>query len=84
MGLDAGYVVLPPVAAALYQSLGRSPLVGIAAVFAGVSAGFGANLFVTSLDPLLAKFTEASAQLLDPAVRGRGHVQLVVHDRLHR
>jgi aminobenzoyl-glutamate transport protein len=59
MGLDAGYVVLPPVAAALYQSLGRSPVVGIAAVFAGVSAGFGANLFITSLDPLLAKFTAA-------------------------
>jgi aminobenzoyl-glutamate transport protein len=66
MGLDAGYVVLPPVAAALYQSVGRSPLVGIAAVFAGVSAGFGANLFITGLDPLLAKFTAASAQLLDP------------------
>jgi aminobenzoyl-glutamate transport protein len=66
MGLDAGYVVLPPVAAALYQSVGRSPLVGIAAVFAGVSAGFGANLFLTSLDPLLANFTAASAQLLDP------------------
>jgi aminobenzoyl-glutamate transport protein len=66
MGLDAGYVVLPPVAAALYQSIGRSPLVGLAAVFAGVSAGFGANLFITSLDPLLANFTTASAQLLDP------------------
>jgi len=66
MGLDAGYVVLPPVAAALYQSAGRSPLVGIAAVFAGVSAGFGANLFITSLDPLLANFTAASAQLIDP------------------
>jgi aminobenzoyl-glutamate transport protein len=66
MGLDAGYVVLPPVAAALYQSVGRSPLVGLAAVFAGVSAGFGANLLPTSLDPLLARFTAASAQLLDP------------------
>jgi len=66
MGLDAGYVVLPPVAAALYQSVGRSPLVGLAAVFAGVSAGFGANLFITSLDPLLATFTSASAQILDP------------------
>ncbi|MBW2289351.1 MAG: AbgT family transporter [Deltaproteobacteria bacterium] len=66
MGLDAGYVVLPPVAAALYQSVGRSPVVGIAAVFAGVSAGFGANLLPTSLDPLLANFTTASAQLIDP------------------
>jgi aminobenzoyl-glutamate transport protein len=65
MGLDAGYVVLPPVAAALYASVGRSPLVGLAAVFAGVSAGFSANLFVTSLDPLLAGLSTESAQLLD-------------------
>jgi len=66
MGIDAGYVVLPPVAAALYAAVGRSPLVGLAAVFAGVSAGFSANLFVTSLDPLLAGLSTESAQLVDP------------------
>ena len=38
LALDAGYVVLPPVAAALYAAVGRSPLAGLAAVFAGVSA----------------------------------------------
>ncbi len=69
MGLDAGYVVLPPIAAALYKAVGRSPLVGLAAVFAGVSAGFSANLFITSLDPMLAGFTEAGAHLLDPSYR---------------
>jgi len=66
MGLDAGYVVLPPVAAALYAAVGRSPLVGLAAVFAGVAAGFGANLLVTSLDPLLAGLSTESARLTDP------------------
>jgi aminobenzoyl-glutamate transport protein len=66
MGLDAGYVVLPPVAAALYHAVGRSPLVGLGAVFAGVSAGFSANLFITSLDPMLGEFSTASARLLDP------------------
>ncbi len=66
MGLDAGYVVLPPVAAVLYRAVGRSPLVGLATVFAGVSAGFSANLFVTSLDPMLAEFSAAAAQLRDP------------------
>ena len=65
MALDAGYVVLPPLAAALYLAFGRSPLVGIAAAFAGVSAGFSANLFITAIDPLLAGFTQASANLLD-------------------
>jgi len=65
MALDAGYVVLPPVAAALYHAVGRSPLVGLAAVFAGVSAGFSANLFITGLEPLLAGFTESGARILD-------------------
>tara|TARA_R110002049_G_scaffold252264_1_gene426863 strand:- start:1757 stop:3265 length:1509 start_codon:yes stop_codon:yes gene_type:complete len=66
MALDAGYVVLPPIAAILFLAAGRSPVLGIVASFAGVSAGFGANLFITSIDPLLAGFTETSAQFLDP------------------
>ncbi len=67
IGLDAGYVVLPPVAAALFAAVGRSPLVGLAAVFAGVSAGFSANLVVTSLDVILAGFSTSGAQILDAA-----------------
>lgn len=65
IALDAGYVVLPPIAAVLFILSRRSPVVGIATVFAGVSAGFGANLFITSLDPLLVGFSQASAALLD-------------------
>ncbi|MDX9912341.1 MAG: AbgT family transporter [Phycisphaerales bacterium] len=65
LGTDAGYVVLPPVAAALYKSVGRSPLAGIAAVFAGVAAGFNANLLITSLDPLLAGLTSQAGQTID-------------------
>ncbi|MEM1072155.1 MAG: AbgT family transporter [Planctomycetota bacterium] len=66
MGIDAGYVVLPPLAAALYKSVGRSPLAGLAAVFAGVSAGFNANLFVTGLDPMLAELSQTGAQVIEP------------------
>ncbi len=65
MALDAGYVVLPPIAAILFIVAGRSPVLGIVTSFAGVSAGFGANLLITSIDPLLAGFTESSAQFLD-------------------
>jgi aminobenzoyl-glutamate transport protein len=65
IALDAGYVVLIPVAAALYIAAGRSPLTGIAVSFAGVSAGFSANFFITALDPLLAGFTQAGAQIID-------------------
>ena len=66
LGLDAGYVVLPPIAAALYAAQGRAPLAGVAAAFAGISAGFSANLSVTALDPLLAGFSEAGARFLVP------------------
>ena len=53
MALDAGYVVLPPIAAALYMAAGRSPITGIAVAFAGISAGFSANLLVTHSIPCL-------------------------------
>ena len=66
LGLDAGYVVLPPLAAVIYQAVGRSPLAGIAAVFAGVSAGFSANLVITAVDPLLAGLTQAAAAFIEP------------------
>ncbi len=69
MAIDAGYIVLPPLAAAVYKAAGRSPLVGIAAVFAGVASGFNANLFVTGLDPMLSGLTEQAAAILDPAYR---------------
>jgi aminobenzoyl-glutamate transport protein len=65
LGIDAGYVVLPPLAAALYKAAGRSPLAGLAAVFAGVAAGFNANLFITGLDPMLAELTKKGAQVVD-------------------
>lgn len=63
---DAGYVVLPPLAAMLFVSLGRHPLAGIAAAFAGVSGGFSANLLLSTLDPMLAGLTEQAARYLDP------------------
>lgn len=66
MAADAGYVVLTPLGAVLFAGFGRHPLAGLAAAFAGVSAGFSANLLLTSLDPLLAGLTTKSAQLVDP------------------
>lgn len=56
---DAGYIVLIPLAAALYAGLGKNPLVGIAAAFASVSAGFGAALIPTPGDGLLGAVTKS-------------------------
>lgn len=63
---DAGYVVLPPLAAGMFAMVGRSPLVAIAAVTFGVAGGFSANLAISSLDPLLSSLTQDAAQSLDP------------------
>jgi len=65
LAVDAGYVVVIPLGAVLFYGAGRHPLAGLAAAFAGVSAGFSANLSLTSLDPLLAGFTEPAARLID-------------------
>ncbi|MFK7758540.1 MAG: AbgT family transporter [Phycisphaerales bacterium] len=64
---EMGYVVLIPLAMAIYHSLGRHPLAGMAAAFAGVSGGYSANLLIGTVDPLLAGITEEAAQILDPA-----------------
>lgn len=63
---ELGYVVLIPLAAMIFYSLGRHPLAGLAAAFAGVSGGYSANLFLGTVDPLLSGFTESAAHLIDP------------------
>ncbi|CAI8216504.1 MAG: p-aminobenzoyl-glutamate transport protein [Glaciecola sp. HTCC2999] len=63
---ELGYVVMIPLAAMIFHSLGRHPLAGIAAAFAGVSAGYSANLLIGTIDPLLAGITEPAAQMIAP------------------
>ncbi|HLR52347.1 MAG TPA: AbgT family transporter [Candidatus Avamphibacillus sp.] len=64
---DAGYVVLPPLGAVIFAALGRHPLAGIAAAFAGVSGGFSANLFLSGTDAMLGEMTIDAAAIIDPA-----------------
>lgn len=66
MAADAGYVVLTPLGAVLFAGLGRHPLAGLAAAFAGVSGGFSANLLITGLDPMLAGLSQEAARVIDP------------------
>lgn len=67
MVADAGYVVLTPLGALLFAGIGRHPIAGLAAAYAGVSGGFSANLLITGLDPMLAALTGQAAQSIDPA-----------------
>ena len=52
MAAELGYVVLIPLAAMIFHSLGRHPLAGLAAAFCGVSGGYSANLLIGTVDPL--------------------------------
>jgi aminobenzoyl-glutamate transport protein len=64
---DAGYLVLVPLGAAAFHSLGRHPLAGLAAAFSGVAAVFLVNVFVTPTDALLVEMTNDPIRLVDPA-----------------
>ncbi len=63
---DAGYVVLVPLGGLVFLSVGKHPIAGIAAAFAGVSGGFSANLLISTIDPLLGGITTEAASFIDP------------------
>lgn len=65
MASDIGYVLLIPLAGVIFISVGRNPILGMAAAFAGVSGGFSANLMIGTIDPLLAGISEEAAQIID-------------------
>jgi len=54
---DAGYLILIPLAAAAFASVGRHPLAGLAAAFAGVGAIFTVNVLITPSDSMLTEIT---------------------------
>src|SRR6056297_979275 len=63
---DVGYVLLIPMAGVIFLAVGRHPIAGMAAAFAGVSGGFSANLVLGTVDPLLAGLSQEAARILDP------------------
>ncbi|MCA1758050.1 MAG: AbgT family transporter [Bacteroidales bacterium] len=63
---DLGYVLIIPLGGVIFLSVGRHPIAGMAAAFAGVSGGFSANLLIGTIDPLLAGLSTEAARILDP------------------
>ncbi len=64
---DIGYVLLIPLSAMIFLAVGRHPLAGLAAAFAGVSGGFSANVLLGPIDAMLAGITQEAAHIVDPA-----------------
>ena len=63
---EVGYVILIPLGAMIFHALGRHPMAGFAAAFCGVSAGFGSNFLIGSVDPILAGLSTSAAQIINP------------------
>lgn len=63
---EVGYVLLVPLAGIIFQTVGRHPVLGIAAAFAGVSGGYSANLLLGTVDPLLSGLTQEAARIVLP------------------
>jgi aminobenzoyl-glutamate transport protein len=63
---DAGYLILIPLGAAAFLSVGRHPVAGVAAAYAGVSASFAVNILIAPLDALLTEMTNEAIAIVDP------------------
>ena len=63
---DTGYLVLIPLGAAAFLSIGRHPIAGLAAAFSGVAGVFGVNLIITPIDGVLTEITNDAIHLLNP------------------
>jgi aminobenzoyl-glutamate transport protein len=63
---DLGYLLIIPLAGVIFHSMGRHPIAGMSAAFAGVSGGFSANLLIGTIDPLLAGLSTEAARIIDP------------------
>ncbi|MGB4869463.1 MAG: AbgT family transporter [Candidatus Promineifilaceae bacterium] len=60
---DAGYLILIPLGAIAFLSLGRHPLAGVAAAFGGVSAVFAVNILIAPIDGMLTEITNEAINL---------------------
>ena len=66
---DAGYLILIPLAAAAFLSVGKHPLAGLAAAYAGVSAGFAVNILITPSDGVLTEVSTRPSSWSSPTHR---------------
>ncbi|MFN8678621.1 MAG: AbgT family transporter [Thermomicrobiales bacterium] len=63
---DAGYLILIPLGAAAFLSIGKNPIAGVAAAYAGVSAAFSVNILLAPLDALLTEMTNEAIGIVAP------------------
>lgn len=62
---DAGYLVLIPLAAVAFYSVGRHPIAGLGLGFASVAAAFLVNILIVPVDGILTEITNDAIALVD-------------------
>ncbi len=64
---DAGYLVLIPLSAVAFYSVGRHPIAGLGLGFASVAAAFLVNILIVPVDGILTEITNDAIALVDPS-----------------
>ena len=65
---NAAIIIMPPLAAMLFHSLGRHPLAGFACSVAAIESGFTANILIVTTDVLLSGITTQAAHSIAPTL----------------
>jgi aminobenzoyl-glutamate transport protein len=63
---DVSFLIVPTIAASIFQGTGRNPLVGLFMGYATVGGGYGTNFIPGGWDVILTPITIQAAKLLDP------------------
>ena len=61
---DISFIILIPLAALLFKYGKRNPQAGIITAFASISCGIGVNIFLSSVDASLLRYTESAASII--------------------
>ena len=72
---DAGVIIVPAVAGAVFNSLGLNPWIGVISGYVAANGGFSANVFIAGTDVLLAGITES--------VTTTAHIKAPVHPMMN-
>lgn len=66
---DAGIVLLPALGALVFHAVGRNPIVGLCAAYAGVAGGYTANVLIANADVVSMGITEAADKIYPSGIQ---------------
>ncbi len=73
---DASFLVIPPLAALVFLSVGRHPVAGLLGAYACTATGYAGGMFLGTLDASLAGITQQAASTLPAGADFDGNVAM--------